>query len=132
MSNLPAPLSNVPPAPLHPLSSIILIATDALWGMAELTASATLFGLPAVPVMMAISGVSCGVAVTLIEKFLSREDWGAALAKGVALGVLSGLPYPVMGTLAGTALLGWSGAYALGQRQQAGGALPPPTEKKDD
>lgn len=132
MSAQPGPLSNIPPSPIHPLSSIVLIATDALWGMAELTASATLFGLPAVPAMMAISGISCGVAVTLIEKFLSREDWGAALAKGVALGVLSGLPYPVMGTLAGTALLGWSGAYALGQRQQTGGALPPPNEKQDN
>jgi len=47
--------------------------------------------------------------VTLIQHFLAGESWGRAAAKGVAMGIVAGVPYPVFGTVVGGPLAAWAG-----------------------
>ncbi len=95
--------SGIPKAPLHPLSSLVTIALDSLFGASEVVLPFSL------PVTMAVVFCAGTISVTLIERYLARCPWGPSIAKGFAMGVLAGLPYPVMGTGAGVLFLGWSG-----------------------
>ncbi len=97
----------IPKPPLHPLSSAVTLALDAIFGFSE---SIMPFSLP---ITMAVVFCACTISVTLIEKNIAHDSLGAAFAKGFAMGILAGLPYPVMGTAAGTIFLGWSGLSRL-------------------
>lgn len=109
----------IPEAPYHPLSAIAIAVLDGLWSVPELTATVSIAGLPALPVLVASAAVSAAVAVGLVQKYVAKEETGSAVAKGVVAGILAGVPYPVAGTGAGLALLAWSGANKL---------LQPPTQ----
>ena len=50
-------------------------------------------------------------ATTLMQRFLAKESWGAATAKGLVMGIVAGVPYPVVGTVIGAPLLIWAGAH---------------------
>jgi hypothetical protein len=113
--------SGFPEPPLHALSSLVTAALDGLWSVPEIVALVSIGGLPAIPVIMAGSGLTCLTAVTLVQRFVSRDGWGASFAKGFAMGVIAAVPFPFTGTAAGSLLLLWSGAYQLLKRRQ----LPP-------
>jgi hypothetical protein len=57
--------------------------------------------------------ITCTVSVTLTQHFIAQENWGESLAKGFALGILAGVPYPIMGTGAGIIILAMSGLRGL-------------------
>ena len=114
-------LGGIPEAPLHSLSSLVTIALDGVWSIPELVAAASVVGLPAVPVLAVACGLTCMAAVILIQRYVARDDWGAAFAKGFAMGVVAGVPFPFTGTAAGSVLLIWAGAHAFFGRRQ----LPP-------
>lgn len=118
---LPPARQGVPEPPLHSLSSLVTIAIDGLWSIPEFVSMASIAGLPALPVLAVGSGLTCMAAVTLLQRFVSKDDWGAAVAKGFAMGVVAGVPFPFTGTAAGSVLLLWTGAHALFGRKQ----LPP-------
>jgi hypothetical protein len=111
-----------PDAPLHSLSSLVTVALDGVWSVPEFVSATSIAGLPALPVLSVGSGLMCMTAVTLLQRFVSKESWGASIAKGFAMGVIAGVPFPFTGTAAGSVLLLWSGAHALFGRKQ----LPPP------
>ncbi len=118
----PAPArQNLPEPPLHSLSSLVTIAMDGLWSIPEFVSMASIAGLPALPVLALGSGLTCMAAVTLVQRFVSKDEWGAAVAKGFAMGVVAGVPFPFTGTAAGSVLLLWTGAHAFFGRKQ----LPP-------
>jgi hypothetical protein len=107
--------------PLHALSSLVTIAIDGLWSVPEFVSIASVAGLPALPVLAVGSAITCMAAVTLLQRFVSKDAWGSSVAKGFAMGVIAGVPFPFTGTAAGSILLLWTGAHAiLGRRQ-----LPP-------
>ena len=110
----PTPTSRVvvPPAPVHPLSSLVTIAIDQVWGIGELGATATGVGVAALPVLIVTSAAVCFVAVGLIQRYVDGDAWGAALSKALAMGVLAGVPYQFVGTAAGAVLLGWAGIHS--------------------
>ena len=112
----------IPQPPLHALSSLVTIALDGLWSVPEFVSLSTVAGLPALPVLAVGSGLMCAAAVTLVQRFVSKDDWGASVAKGMAMGVVAGVPFPFTGTAAGSVLLLWGGVHALFGRKQ----LPPP------
>ncbi|MFO0564315.1 MAG: hypothetical protein U0263_01560 [Polyangiaceae bacterium] len=100
-------------APVHPLSAILTIAIDCVWTIPELPMTATVVGLI---VTSLASLVVAGFVVMLVQKFVDEDSWGAALTKGLVMGVLAGVPYPVAGTLAGVGLLAWAGTKALAKK----------------
>ena len=97
-------------SPIHGLGALVTLTLDWLWLGVELPATLTGPGLLLVSM---ISGVICTAAVTLIQRYLAGEAWGAAGAKGLAMGILAGVPYPITGTIAGLPLLAWSGLDSL-------------------
>ena len=115
------PIGGLPSPPLHSLSSLVTVALDGLWSVPEFVSLTSIAGLPALPILAIGSGLTCLAAVTLIQRYVSKEDWGASVAKGVAMGVIAGVPFPFTGTAAGGILLLWSGAHAFLGRKR----LPP-------
>lgn len=105
--------NTVPEPPYHPLSSLIVILLDGVWGLGEITVTTTVIGLPAIPLLIVAAGVSCGVSVTLNQRYLANDLWGAAIAKGVAAGIIAGIPYPVAGTSVGAVMLAWAGLHNM-------------------
>ncbi|HMR67287.1 MAG TPA: hypothetical protein PKE64_25020 [Anaerolineae bacterium] len=100
-----------PESPYHPLSSLIIIILDNIWSFGEITATATVIGLPIILLLAVAAGVSCGVSVTLNQRYLAHEMWGAAIAKGVTAGIIAAIPYSITGTSVGAVMLAWAGLY---------------------
>jgi hypothetical protein len=117
-------MADIPKPPIGAVSAAILVALDSVWGAGELGAAASVVGSVGIPFMMASVGALCFVTVTFLQRFTEGDSWGAAVAKGLACGVLAGLPFPVMGTGAGAILLGWLGLHRLGGGESK--QLPPP------
>lgn len=103
----------VPPAWVHPLSSLVTIAVDQVWGLLEIEATLTVAGLIALVPLMLTSGLICLVSVMLIQRYIDHDAWRPAITKAVAMGVLAGVPYPFVGTAAGGALLAWAGIHSV-------------------
>jgi hypothetical protein len=102
---LPEKRSPVPPAPIHPLAALTTLVLDNIFGVVEIVD----------PLALVLTSVSVGVvgAVTtmFVQRFLSKDSWGASIAKGLVMGVLAGVPYQVAGTAVGIPLLAWAGLH---------------------
>jgi hypothetical protein len=98
-----------PPAPLHILSSLATIALDWIWFLIELPATISLAFLPALLPLSLVLALLDFAAVTLVQHFLADEPWGKAIAKGLVMGIVAGVPYPVFGTVVGVPLAAWAG-----------------------
>lgn len=103
----------VPPAPVHPLSSLVTIAIDQVWGGVEVGATASVVGISSMPVLILTSAAVCFVSVGLIQRFVDHDPWGSAVAKALGMGILAGVPYQFVGTAAGAVLLGWAGIHSV-------------------
>jgi hypothetical protein len=99
--------------PIHILSSVVTIALDALWSTIEIGATASVVGIPALPFIILATGITCFLSVNLTQHFVARDEWGASIAKGFAMGIIAGVPYPFTGTTAGGILLGWAGLHQI-------------------
>ncbi|MCS6994423.1 MAG: hypothetical protein NZP74_11390 [Anaerolineales bacterium] len=93
-----------PAPPIHALAALATIALDGVFTVPELAA----FSLPITVVAVGALGFS---ATALVQRFVAKDDWGASLAKGLVMGIIAGVPYPVAGTLVGLPLLAWSGLH---------------------
>jgi hypothetical protein len=113
----------VPASPLHPLSSIVTIVLDLLWKGMQAGATLSVIGTVGVIPLILISGVACFVSVTLIQRHVDHDSWGAAIAKAAAMGIVAGVPYFVTGTVVGGVLLGWAGVHNF--ESLVRGQLPP-------
>jgi len=91
--------------PLHPLAAFTIIALDGVFGTVEILD----------PFALIFTSIGVGflgfVSTALVQRHLAREGWGAAIAKGMVMGVLAGVPYPVVGTAIGVPLLVWAGVH---------------------
>lgn len=103
----------IPPAPVHALSSLVTIAIDQVWGMAEAGATASIVGVASMPVLILTSAAVCFLAVGLIQRYVDHDPWGPAIAKAFGMAVLAGVPYQFVGTAAGAVLLGWAGIHSV-------------------
>ena len=111
----PTEVVEVPRAavPVNPLSAIIMMAVDALWTLPEVALTASGIGIPGlILTSLAAFGVTA-FAVSRVQAGLAGDEAQTATAKGIGLGILAGLPYPVFGTVAGTFFLAWSGLRKL-------------------
>ena len=106
MSKRTAGSTSIPPSPVSPLSAFITIVLDQLWSKFAITG----------PLPIVILFSTCFVSVLLIQRFISHDDWGSSVAKGVVMGIVAGVPYSVIGTFFGIVLLGWAGVHKIASR----------------
>lgn len=92
---------SIAPPPIHPLGALVTVALDGVFALPEFAG--------AVLIVSPVVGVLGGVSTTLIQRFMAKDEWGVAIAKGFALGIVAGVPYPVAGTVVGLPLLAWAG-----------------------
>jgi hypothetical protein len=102
---LPARRSPIPPAPIHPLAALATLVLDNVFGVVEIVD-------PLVLVLTSVTvGVVGGVTTMFVQRYLSKDSWGASIAKGLVMGVIAGVPYQVAGTAIGIPLLTWAGLH---------------------
>ena len=70
----------IPPAPVHPLSSLVTIVLDSLWGPLEVGATVTV-PLALIPLIL-ICGATCFVSVMLIQRYVDHDAWGGSNREG--------------------------------------------------
>jgi hypothetical protein len=100
--------SPIPSAPIHPFAALTTIVLDNLFGLPEVLET---FAPPALILTSVTVGVINTVAVTFVQRFLAKDEWGASIAKGLVMGIIAGVPYSVAGTATGALLLGWAGLH---------------------
>ena len=97
----------VPPAPIHPLAALATIVLDNVFGVFELVD----------PLALVLTSVTVGavgtLTTTLVQRYLAKDGWGPALAKGLVMGIIAGVPFQVTGTAVGIPLLAWAGLHEL-------------------
>ena len=102
---LPEPRHPIPAAPVHPLAALATIVLDNIFALPELAGPEMwIFTIPI------IGGISL-LTTTLVQHFLAKDGWGEALAKGLVMGIIAGVPISVTGTAAGGILLAWAGLH---------------------
>ena len=101
----------IPDAPIHPLGALATIILDWLWAGIELPVTMSIAFLPTLLPLSIALGLLCFSAVVLTQRFVSKDEWGASVAKGLVMGIAAGVPYPVIGTMIGTPLILWSGIH---------------------
>ncbi|TKC86024.1 hypothetical protein FAZ69_22230 [Trinickia terrae] len=126
-SNLEAPQPGMPgslpslgKSPIHLLSALVTVSIDKLWDLMLLDMAKAMplqekarFFLAVGLLLLAITTVSA----TLTQCLVDKDALGMALAKGLAMGILAGLPYSFSSTEMGLLFIGWSGINEL-QKQQ--------------
>jgi len=103
-------------SPVHLLSSLVTLASDKLWDVLLLDMVKTMpleskewFYLHVGLLLLVIVGVS----TTLSQWWIDKDDPRMALAKGLAMGILAGLPYSFGTSEMGLIFIGWSGINEL-------------------
>jgi hypothetical protein len=91
--------------PLHPLAAFTIIALDGVVGAFEIVDP---FALVFTCIGVGVLGF---VSTTMVQRNLAKEGWGASIAKGLVMGILAGVPYPIAGTAIGAPLLIWAGVH---------------------
>ncbi len=103
----------IPHPPVHFFSAMAIIALDMIWGGFEGGAVASILGILALPFLsMMIFGIAF-LTVAFTQYYVARDGLGASIAKGLVLGILAAVPFPIMGTAVGVPLLAWSGLKQL-------------------
>lgn len=96
-------------SPIHILAALITMVLDMVWSAPKILLSLSGVGLPVLILCSFLVGGICCVGVTLVQRNLVGEEWSVAFTKGFGLAVLSGVPFPFLGTTVGTLFLGWAG-----------------------
>jgi hypothetical protein len=105
MTNQIEPRRPVPPPPIYPLAALVTVVLDNVFGVFE-------FVDPLLILFTSLIVAAFGTFSTaLIQRFLARDSWGKAIAKGLAMGIIAGVPFPVTGTAFGVPLLAWAGLH---------------------
>jgi hypothetical protein len=95
----------IPPAPIHPLAALVTVVLDNVFGAFEILD----------PFMIVLTSFTVGtlgtVATMLVQHYLAKDEWGPSIAKGLVMGIIAGVPFPVTGTVVGVPLLAWSGLH---------------------
>ncbi len=105
MNNQIEPHQGFPDAPVHPLAALATLLLDNVFGAVELVD-------PLLLLLTSMSvGTICAVTVSLVQHYISKDEWGSAIAKGLVMGVIAGVPFQVGGTAVGGILLAWGGLH---------------------
>ncbi len=105
MTNQIEPRRPIPPPPVHPLAALVTVVLDNVFGVLELVDPLIIFFTS---MIVAAFGT---LSTSLIQHYLGKDGWGKAIAKGFAMGIIAGVPFPVTGTALGVPLLAWAGLH---------------------
>lgn len=95
----------IPPAPIHPLAALVTVVLDNFFGIFEIVT-------PLLIVLTSLTLFTLGSVTTLfIQHYMARDSWGISIAKGLAMGIIAGVPFAVTGTVFGVPLLAWAGLH---------------------
>jgi len=97
--------SRIPAPPIHPLAAFVTLVLDGVFGTIEVLDP---FALLFTSLIIGFLGLS---ATSLVQHYVAKDGWGASIAKGLVMGIVAGVPYPVAGTVIGAPLLIWAGAH---------------------
>ena len=81
------------------------VALDNLFGVVEIVDPLVILVTSLLVTMLGT------LSTTLIQRYLRRDGWGKAVAKGLAMGIIAGVPFSVTGTALGVPLLAWAGLH---------------------
>lgn len=91
--------------PIHALAALAAIVLDGVFGVVEIVN----------PLSLVFTSLGLGLlgflSTTFVQRFLAKDEWGASVAKGLVMGIVAGVPYPVVGTAIGVPLLAWAGLH---------------------
>ncbi len=99
---------------LHPMAGAAILGFDWLLFSGNVATG----GMGTLPIAL-LGFVLGGVGTAVAQYKLGRDSLGASVLKGLAGGVLVGIPTPLAGTFAGAAILSVSGLGALKDRARA-------------
>ena len=123
MTNFIEPRHPIPAPPIHPLAALVTLVLDNVIGALEFVD----------PLLILFTSVIVGVCGTLstalIQRYLGNDGWGKAFAKGLAMGIIAGVPFSVTGTAFGVPLLAWAGLH---EWIKVPGTRPRPTDPGQD
>jgi hypothetical protein len=112
-SSTPIPLKNseqsLPPKEqnlIHPISALLLVLIDSLWGLED-------WNVLSWPVSIPLSFLSVAIPTYFIQRFLKKDPVGKSATVALTLGVLAGVPFPIAGTAVGAIALGLAGLRSL-------------------
>jgi hypothetical protein len=105
MTNQIEPRHPIPAPPIHPLAALVTVVLDNIFGVLEFVDPLLILFTS---VIVTVFGT---VSTMLIQRYLARESWGKAIAKGLAMGIIAGVPFAVTGTALGVPLLAWAGLH---------------------
>lgn len=95
----------IPAPPIHPMAAFATLALDGFFSVFEILD----------PFLLLLTSILIGffgfLATMLTQHFLAKDGWGASVAKGLVMGIVAGVPYPVAGTVVGMPLLIWAGVH---------------------
>lgn len=115
------PLSGLSKSPVHLLSALVALATDKLWDTILPDMARPLPPLEKERFFLCAGLLLLGLitlSATLTQRWVDRDGLGVALAKGLAMGILTGLPYSFGSTALGLIFIGWSGINELQKFEQ--------------
>lgn len=92
--------------PIHPLSALLLMVIDGLWTLPELLVVDWVITIP-------LCFITVLVPTLMIQKLIKKQTFGAAFVYAVLLAMLAAVPYPLLGTPIGAAMLAWFGISKL-------------------
>ncbi len=98
---------------VHPLVAFGMCAVDTmLFGSSE-----ALTGMGALVVTIPV-GIALAIPCILLQKYASKDHWGAAIGKGLMVGILTAIPFPI-GTLPmiGLGILGLRGRASAKEKK---------------
>ncbi|POA97464.1 hypothetical protein C2134_16695 [Chromobacterium sinusclupearum] len=104
-------------SPVHLLSAIVALASDKLWDVMLLD-MAKAMALQEKIRFFLLAGLLLLLLTTASAALTQMDDAGMALAKGLAMGILVGLPYSFGATELGLIFVGWSGINELQKLNQ--------------
>jgi hypothetical protein len=93
----------IPPAPIHPMAALAVIVLDNVFGWIDIVPGAIL------GTSLLVGGLGF-LSTLFVQRYLAKDEWGEAAAKGLVMGIIAGVPFSVSGTAVGAILLGWAGA----------------------
>ena len=97
-----------PNSDIHAFGGFLFVAVDgAFW-----TANVASMGLATLFTCLG-AFLFTGAGVFLVQKYMSEDDTGPALAKGFVVGTLAGVPTPIAGTAGGIYIIGKAGIKKL-------------------
>jgi 4-amino-4-deoxy-L-arabinose transferase-like glycosyltransferase len=118
--------SAVPSAPIHPLAALATLALDGVFAVFEVLD----------PLLLVFTSVGVGLlgftATAMVQRHLAKDSWGTAIAKGLVMGIIAGVPYPIASTVVGVPLLVWAGVHQWIRLPESGDRplLEEPDEKR--